>query len=164
MCCFVHEMNAVPQEYDSVHFVNEVLKSAIPEVVLDSFKAFKLSNLLFHPFQHQIERAKRRIEDKMVSVIEGNKELIGVMVLYRHIGRVIFYQSCKDPPVQLVDEGFFYKPRMRSGLPPRQNLFRNITYQKESIETLAEMHNFLVGNNAGPGLAYTTQLNDKQMK
>ena len=155
MCCFVYEMDVVPRGYGCVHFVNEVLKSAIPELVSD----IPVPGVLKWAFG-----AKSKIQDAMESMIEGNKELIGVMVLYRHIGRVIFYQSCKDPPVQLVDEGFFYKPRMRSGLPPRQNLFRNITYQKESIETLAEMHNFLVGNNAGPGLAYTTQLNDKQMK
>ena len=155
MCCFVYEMDVVPRGYGCIHFVNEVLKSAIPELVSD----IPVPGVLKWAFG-----AKSKIQDAMESMIEGNKELIGVMVLYRHIGRVIFYQSCKDPPVQLVDEGFFYKPRMRSGLPPRQNLFRNITYQKESIETLAEMHNFLVGNNAGPGLAYTTQLNDKQMK
>ena len=135
MCCFVYEMNAVPQEYDSVHFVNEVLKSAIPEVVLDSFKAFKLSNLLFHPFQHQIERAKRRIEDKMVSVIEGNKELIGVMVLYRHIGKVIYYKNDE------TEKGFFYKPRMRNGM-GQQIFFRNIKYRKENIETHEKMETF----------------------
>jgi len=135
MCCFVYEMNAVPQEYDSVHFVNEVLKSAIPEVVLDSFKVFKLSNLLFHPFQHQIERAKRRIEDKMVSVIEGNKELIGVMVLYRHIGKVIYYKNDE------TEKGFFYKPQMRNGM-GQQIFFRNIKYRKENIETHEKMETF----------------------
>mmetsp|Transcript_11643 Transcript_11643/g.32809 ORF Transcript_11643/g.32809 Transcript_11643/m.32809 type:complete len:462 (-) Transcript_11643:967-2352(-) len=126
MCCFVYEMNAVPQEYDSVHFVNEVLKSAIPELVSD----IPVPGVLKWAFG-----AKSKIQDAMESMIEGNKELIGVMVLYRHIGKVIYYKNDE------TEKGFFYKPRMRNGM-GQQIFFRNIKYRKENIETHEKMETF----------------------
>jgi len=106
--------------------VNEVLKSAIPELVSD----IPVPGVLKWAFG-----AKSKIQDAMESMIEGNKELIGVMVLYRHIGKVIYYKNDE------TEKGFFYKPRMRNGM-GQQIFFRNIKYRKENIETHEKMETF----------------------
>jgi hypothetical protein len=164
MCNVIYSMDVVPRGYACIHYINEVLKGAIPELCND---------LPVPGFLKWAFGAKSKMQEMVESIIEGNKDLISIMVLYRHIGKIIYYPNDKASPIQLVDKGFFYKPLPRpspdSGLgvyPPTNGKeeegsparLRDIEYERQSTEVLAEMHNFLVGNNAGPGLAYTPQV------
>mmetsp|Transcript_10013 Transcript_10013/g.24952 ORF Transcript_10013/g.24952 Transcript_10013/m.24952 type:complete len:507 (+) Transcript_10013:55-1575(+) len=148
-CCFVFEMDVVPRGYGCIHFINQVMHGAVPELVAD----LPVPKVLKWAFG-----AQRKLADAIESLVDGNKELVRVMTLYRHIGKICFYRSEHDPPEQLVDKGFYFKPAAaavdggagRSKLP----LFRSVEYEETSLESLTSMHNFLVGNGAGPGLAF----------
>jgi len=147
--CFVFEMDVVPRGYGCIHFINQVMHGAVPELVAD-LPVPKVFKWAFG--------AQRKLADAIESLVDGNKELVRVMTLYRHIGKICFYRSEHDPPEQLVDKGFYFKPAAaavdggagRSKLP----LFRSVEYEETSLESLTSMHNFLVGNGAGPGLAF----------
>lgn len=158
MCNIIYSMDVVPRGYACIHYINQVLKGAIPELCND---------LPVPGFLKWAFGAKSKMQEMVESIIEGNKDLISIMVLYRHIGKIIYYPNDKAPPIQLVDKGFFYKPLPGLGADHPTNgkeeeepaaRLRDVEYERQSIEVLAEMHNFLVGNNAGPGLAYTPQV------
>ena len=127
-------------------FPQKVLKSAVPELVAD---------IPVPGFLKRLFRAQNKLVSGLNEIIENQKDLIQVMVLYRHTGRIIYYCDVESPPVLLRDKGFFYSPCGEKKKKPQQELLRSIQYEKQSISTLAEMHNFLVGNGCGPGLAYT---------
>lgn len=164
MCNIIYSMDVVPRGYACIHYINEVLKGAIPELCDD---------IPVPSFVKWAFGAKSKLQELVDSVIKGNKDLISVMVLYRHIGKIIYYPDDRSLPLQLVDRGFFYKPLPNATLTPRavgagagdlaksmppSISLRDIEYERQSIAVLADMHNFLVGNNAGPGLAFQPQV------
>merc|ERR1711977_755123 len=110
--------------YACIHYINQVLKGAIPELCND---------LPVPGFLKWAFGAKSKMQEMVESIIEGNKDLISKPL--PGVGG--------DHPTNGKEEE---EPAAR---------LRDVEYERQSIEVLAEMHNFLVGNNAGPGLAYT---------
>mmetsp|Transcript_10012 Transcript_10012/g.24949 ORF Transcript_10012/g.24949 Transcript_10012/m.24949 type:complete len:501 (+) Transcript_10012:55-1557(+) len=145
-CCFVFEMDVVPRGYGCIHFLNQVMREGIPELVGRVKPGYGWTILKW------IFRARRRLTDSIDSFIEDNKELIRVMSYFRHIGVICYYPSMTDKPEKLIDEGFKAAAARKYAFEP--HLYRSVEYEEKKFSELADMHNFLVGNGAGPGLAF----------
>lgn len=148
MCNFVFGMDVVPRAYSCLGFMNRTMEAAVPEIV---------GGIPVPGIVKRFLRIQKILTDGINGFIEDQSDLIKVMTFYSHIGTIVYYADVESPPVLLRDEGFYYRP-----LPGKsseislsfQYLFRNIKYEKQSFATLTDMHNILVGNGCGPGLAY----------
>jgi hypothetical protein len=119
--------------------------AALPEIG----DQLKLPWFINNVFIKWITGINDTIEEQLEKTLEDQKELLKVMVRYRHIGNVIYYEDTQSDPVLYKDREINYTSKDKS-----EKLFRDINFENtkgKNIETAGTNHNFLV---KGPGLAY----------
>jgi hypothetical protein len=119
--------------------------AALPEIG----DQLKLPWFINNVFIKWITQINNKMEKKFETFLEDQEELFKVMVKYRHIGNVIYYEDTQSDPVLYKHKKINYTSEDKS-----EKLFRHIKFEKtegKNIEIATTSHNFLV---KGPGLAY----------
>jgi len=159
MTNFIFKMDVVPRAYGFLLYILDV-------IIFQVESGGAIASLTGVPrFLVRIIAGPIGIADFLEKFLKAAKYkgFRDVMRSFRHIGKIVYYKDLETPKL-MKDKGPDCE-ELGCANPEAKLLFRGsvtvkyvkreMRFKDTDIATLSNMHNFLVGNGVGPGLAYS---------
>jgi len=152
-CNMVFSNDIIPRTYGYLSFVEDFINNSLNDVT-DKIPVPKLAKVIFD--------VKGKLEDGIEGALDAStvKNIVEVISQYRHLGKLVYYETEDSKPRVLQDMGAFYQNSKK-----KRDIFRDIKYKRvgSPADEFMNWHMSIIGegevygpnaDNKKTGLAY----------